>query len=524
MADPWLEAAVNQPRPSAPRPISVDEGRPSGVRTVNLNSRLSQEPEIPASAVFVDKNVVDLGQISNTPLAEDIAQNLIASTTSLMDATGLEKYRVKLPLTELYNANALAMESGYHQDQYREFSLNRKQQERPRGGAEINNARTNELLSEYYYRDENLTPQGINLPSSEPETSSTQEFLNQQVSKLNRSSESTNANVEQPRGRLGLEERRELRTRPGKGGVYESLIKAGIPEFEVQARVQAYANASDPEEGLKFLDPEYNANTVGKAEFADALDIVNARHNRYGEIVSGDLRNPEGEVRKSLRNSYKPMVQTKDGGFDPMERELGTVEGSVSVTPGVRPARGKGLSIAQNPEGYEKLKQAKLIEQNRLGEQYKKAIDDFGGQWDSLYQASLEDPSIPVRAPRRESRQIDTFDLDIPTRIIYDENGEPIGSTLYRDLLAPEVVEQVEKTGTAFVEDVPFAVNKARALADAEAFGDSMPELHERASAYTETGKALARIYEGSVKPLESSKTVQRDMGIAEDYNPLVKF
>jgi hypothetical protein len=42
MADPWLEAAVNQPRPSAPRPISVDEGRPSGVRTVNLNPGLSE--------------------------------------------------------------------------------------------------------------------------------------------------------------------------------------------------------------------------------------------------------------------------------------------------------------------------------------------------------------------------------------------------------------------------------------------------------------------------------------------------
>jgi hypothetical protein len=473
MADPWYETFSQRQEPSAPRPISVDEGRPSGVRTVNLN--------LPAGK---DNSAIDR-----------------TSSSMFGGATVTAAPHVE------------AMESGAYQDVKREVLPGRKQQEVPRGGAEINNstAKLNEGLEE------------------QAQVVDAQDFVQQalleaaQNSRLSEAAQKTNQRLSQPRGELGIKGRRALRSQPAQGGLYQQLMDLGIPEFEVKARTQAFANASDREEGLKFLNPEYNALTVGETEFANALGIVNARVNAAGNIVTGQLLNPEGDVRRSLKSAIKPRLVLKDDeSLDPIAGPLGAIDGSVSATPRVQ-AKG-GISIASDPESYELLKNERLITQRRLGEQFKLAIDEFGSSWDGLYQQSQQDPSIPIKAPRREARVIDAYDLEIPTRILYDEAGEPIGSELYKDLLGPEIVERVLKGEQVLVEDVPFMVNKARAIADAEAFGQQMPELQQKAEDYRQTGQALARLYEQKVKPLEASKTVQSDMGITEEYNPSTKL
>ena len=76
-----------------------------------------------------------------------------------------------------------------------------------------------------------------------------------------------------------------------------------------------------------------------------------------------------------------------------------------------------------------------------------------------------------------------------------------------------------------FVENVPFLVNKARAIETANQLGDSVPELQLEAEKYIETGRALASVYDQVVRPVEDSKLISRDLGaFPAEYDPLVKI
>lgn len=453
------------------------------------------------------------------------------------------------------SSHVTAMNTGAYQQTRRLSSPGKAQQEAPRGGAEILNnitaslnrqnqfenarARSQQRPSRVIVDPVSVLAQELNEGLIEDTASSAlpgravnpailrqlesaqeqaQNFANQKVSDIA---------LEDMTKQERIQERQAQRARPQKGGIYESLIKAGVPEFEVIARTQAYASSTEPlEVRARFLDPSFNAKTVGEKEFADALGVVNPRLNRRGEIVEGQLLNPEGDVRRSLAYATKSLIETKDGDtLDPVAEELGSVEGSVSVTPALGGTKGRGVS-ALSDEEYKKLKATRLVQQQVLGEQYKKAIDDFGTRWDEEHRkfVSGQNPNSSIQAPRVEGRVIDINDLDTVTRVEYGDDGELLNSTLYREQLPAETVERVERGEKVFIPDVPFMVNKQRAIQDAELYGDQMPELKVKASIYRNTGRGLASIYDQVVKPIESAKTVQRDLGLALDYDPEMKL
>ena len=266
--------------------------------------------------------------------------------------------------------------------------------------------------------------------------------------------------------------------------------------------MQEYANTGE----IRLLDPTFNAKTVGLKEFQEALNITDAVIDREGNILSGVLLNPEGEVRRSFRGSRSPVLETKDGDFDPTAEIFG-VPGASEVVSTPTPdltTRPQGVSAGSNPEEY-KTVQEKLLSKSKAArvsreiqnEQYKKAINDFGVTWDAL----VDDPLSDVSVPRRERRVVDAYDLDIPTRIESDSEGKLFATKLYRDQLDPEIVSRIEK-GEKIELDVPFLVNKERAIQDAEEFGSQMPELRAKANKYIETGTALENVYQEVVGDL----------------------
>lgn len=564
-------------RPSPAAPINVEEGRPRTVQTTDLNTpevdyieralgmfpqerRILEEASelggvrrvdvsdkgvptfvggvVPSQAAKQSrqaKTITSIDDVLKERAAEIQAQrqyrNELSSTANALinEIRGTGGTKI-VDLNPQASHAAQAMNSGAQQDARRNERLGGIQQETAKGGGEILQRNTSAA--------ENLQNESQAAPATDPQ-SKAQSFVDQVVQEIADNTEFTESqplssddrNFRQGIGRgsraskLGRSKVPGSR-RPGKGGVYEQLIKAGIPEVEVEARVQAYANSTEPAEiAARFLDPNFNANTVGQEKFADALGLVNVKLNKRNEIVQADFLNPEGEVRRSFSSSYKPTVETKDETFDPIAKELGTIEGMVSVTPGFRETKGKGVSASLNPEEYAELIKTTRVKQEVLGEQYKKRIDEFGEIWDQKYQESLNDPSIEIKAPRRESRYIDAFDLDLPTRIEYDETGEPLNSILYRDQLDQDIVARVEGGEQVFVENVPFLVNKARAIETANQLGDSVPELQLEAEKYIKTGKALASVYDQVVRPVEDSKLISRDLGnYTTEYDPLVKI
>ena len=301
---------------------------------------------------------------------------------------------------------------------------------------------------------------------------------------------------------------------------YVNLKNSGMHPFEIDARMQAYANSGD----LRLLHPHFNVDSVGAPEFSKALGVVNAQIATGPEgktqLVAGDLLNPQGETARSFRGSKGTPISTKDNDYDPMAEMFG-VEGGVEVTQAGEESLKGGASAASDPQGFAarqltavQNQQARRVTQQKQGEQFEKAIDDFGTRWDDLHrlQESGEEHT-GIHFPRRTVRPIDAYDLDIPTRIEADENGNLYPTRLFRDSLDPETVAKVE-AGQNIEVEVPYLVNKERAYADADAFGKQMPELRSIAAKYEETGATLTGHYSSIVAPYEGSEKV--NFGIQE--------
>ena len=310
--------------------------------------------------------------------------------------------------------------------------------------------------------------------------------------------------------KLSTERRREL----GDLNVV-NLRAMGLPEFEVNARMQQFANTGN----YDLLNPDFNARTVegGPTAFANALGIVNARVDEKGRVVSGELLNPQGETRRSLYGSKSSTVELAEGDFDPLAEMFG-VEGGAEVTGGG--VKGGASALTSPQEFVARQKQAletRRIDQSKLSEQYQMGIDNFAESWENLYKSG---PQTGIHFPAREQRVIDAYDLDIPTRIEADPaSGELYPTQRFRELLDEDTIGQV-LAGKEVEVEVPFLVNKQRALADAEAFGNRMPELQIKAAKYIETGKNLVPVYDQTVGSLGQSKYIQAGLMEGAYFEP----
>jgi hypothetical protein len=286
----------------------------------------------------------------------------------------------------------------------------------------------------------------------------------------------------------------------------QQLADANLPEFEINARIEAFANTGNRD----FLNPGYNAATVegGPRAFARALNIVNADVDRTGRIVSGDLVNPTGEVRRSFRGGQGTVMELKEGDYDPLAEMFGT-EGGIEVVQTVDPSSKSLVSDSQEFLASQSAKlETRRIKQEKLSEQFQLAIDKFANQWDTLYG---QGPTTGIYFPTKEVRAIDAYDLDIPTRIEADEDGNLYPTQRFREMLDEDTISRVE-AGEKVEVKVPFLVNKERAIADAEAFGKQIPELRVKAQQYIDTGRTLTDVYERTVGGLGQNKYVQQGL------------
>lgn len=311
--------------------------------------------------------------------------------------------------------------------------------------------------------------------------------------------------------KLSTERRREL----GDLNVI-NLRATGMPEFEVNARMQQFANTGN----YDLLNPDFNARTVegGPTAFANALGIVNARVDERGRVISGELLNPQGETKRSLYGSKGSTVTLSEEDFDPLAEMFG-VEGGVEVTGGGS-TKG-GVSALTSPQEFverqKKNLETRRIDQAKISEQYQMGIDNFAESWESLYKTG---PQTGIHFPTREQRIIDSYDLDIPTRIEADPaTGELYPTQRFRELLDQDIVDRV-LSGEKIEAEVPFLVNKERAIADAEAFGKQMPELQLKAARYIETGRNLVSVYEQTVGDLGNSKYIQAGLMEGAYFEP----
>lgn len=265
---------------------------------------------------------------------------------------------------------------------------------------------------------------------------------------------------------------------------YKDLQTAQLPEFEINARMQAYASTGDK----ALLNPNVNSKTIGHYEYLKALGVRNAKVNDQMQLVDGELVNPEGDVRMSAfakkQTAVSEMLNDVDTeSYDPISEQV------TGLTQGA----------STSPASF------------KLSEQYDKAIQDFRGEWDSHVRenvermASSEGDYSDIVMPARAERRVDFQDLDIPVNIEKDSEGQVLSRTLYRDILPPEVVSQIEK-GENVVLDVPFKVNKGRAYLDYK----TNPTLTNKVVAkdYQRTGRALVQLYQKHVGPYEESKYI----------------
>jgi hypothetical protein len=269
---------------------------------------------------------------------------------------------------------------------------------------------------------------------------------------------------------------------------YKDLQEAGLPDFEINARMQAYANTGEK----ALLNPGVNSKTLGHAEFLKVLGVRNAKIDNQLRLIDGELVNPEGDVRMSAFARTQPNVTEKltessSRPYDPTSESVTGLTGSVSVAP------------------------ATFKENVQLSEQYDKAIEDFRAEWDLNVRKNVEhfetgQPDYSdIVMPARAERLVDADDLDIPVRIEKDSEGRVLNRTLYRDILSPETVAQVE-SGQQVKLDVPYMVNKGRAYLDYR----RNPTLENKATAldYKRTGRALVNKYNKIVGPYEGSKYI----------------
>lgn len=279
----------------------------------------------------------------------------------------------------------------------------------------------------------------------------------------------------------------------------QKLYDAGLDEFEITARINAYAQYGKSE----FLDPGYNANTVGAANFARTLDIVQPEFDRAGNLIAGDFAAgqqtvyaggekyetlPEGEIRRSAFASQQPRsVRTRsqdEEQWEPISEALTGLTG--------------GVSTAAVP-----MKQS---------EQYEQAIDNFRGHWDEGVRSYLAGQPSFITRPARRNRLVDAFDLDLPVRLRnvegLNEEGQLVTkreAILYRDVLPPDTVAAIER-GEQMNLDVPFLVDKNRAIAVAQA--NPTPENRLDAEHYRMTGRALVRAHQKIVEPFVNDQYI----------------
>jgi hypothetical protein len=292
--------------------------------------------------------------------------------------------------------------------------------------------------------------------------------------------------------------------------VMQKLYDSGLGDFEINARVNAFAQYGKTE----FLDPEYNAATVGPENFARTLEIAGPEFDNAGRLIGGEYASgtqtvyagkekyttlPEGEAKRSAFASQQPAPvrtrsQNDEEKWEPISEALTGLTG--------------GVSTAAVP-----IKQS---------EQYEQAINNFRGYWDEQLNTHISGGRSSITRPARENRYVDTFDLDLPVRLKkvegLSEQGELVAKTqtvLYRDILTPEQVADIER-GVPTVLDVPFLVNKNRAIEVAKA----NPTIQNRLDAehYRATGRALTRAHAEIVGPYASDEFIA-DLEPARFFN-----
>jgi hypothetical protein len=284
----------------------------------------------------------------------------------------------------------------------------------------------------------------------------------------------------------------------------QKLYDAGLDDFEINARINAFAQYNKPE----FLDPNYNAATVGPENFARTLDVNAPEFDRSGRLIGGEYASgsqtlqllkkeqevegtynvpefvtvPEGEIKRSAFASQQPRPvrtrsQNDEETWEPISEALTGLTGGVSTA---------AVPLMQS-------------------EQYQEAINNFRGYWDDQVRAHRAGEQSSITRPARRNRLVDSYDLDMPVRLrnveTQNEAGDLIKTTetvLYRDTLPQETVEAIER-GEQMNLDVPFLVDKNRAIAVAEA----NPTVQNRLDAeqYKATGRALVRAHQKIVGP-----------------------
>ena len=265
---------------------------------------------------------------------------------------------------------------------------------------------------------------------------------------------------------------------------YKDLLDAQLPEFEINARMQSYANTGDK----ALLNPNVNSKTIGHYEYLKALGVRNAKVNSQMQLIDGELVNPEGDVRMSAFAKKQTAVSETLNNVD-----------TESYDPISEQVTGLTQGASTSPASF------------KLSEQYDKAIQDLRGEWDSNVRenvrrmATNEGDYSDIVMPARTERRVDFQDLDIPVNIEKDSEGQVLSRTLYRDTLSPEIVSQIEK-GENVILDVPFKVNKSRAYLDYK----TNPTLTNKVVAkdYQRTGRALVQLYQKHVGPYEESKYI----------------
>ena len=286
----------------------------------------------------------------------------------------------------------------------------------------------------------------------------------------------------------------------------QKLYDAGLDNFEINARINAFAQYNKPE----FLDPNYNVATVGPENFARTLEVNAPEFDRSGRLIGGEYASgsqtvevvagsplkrsagpalpskyvtlPEGEIKRSAFASQQPRPvrtrsQNDEETWEPISEALTGLTGGVSTA---------SVPLMQS-------------------EQYQEAINNFRGYWDDQVRAHLAGEQSSITRPARRNRLVDSYDLDMPVRLrnveTRNEAGDLVKTTetvLYRDVLPQETVEAIER-GEQMNLDVPFLVDKNRAIAVAEA----NPTVQNRLDAeqYKATGRALVRAHQKIVGP-----------------------
>jgi hypothetical protein len=478
---------------------------------------LAGRPKSQAAQTGLGVNKTDLSNISATrviPAPSRIADPSSGSATtpaaipqSTVDLSAVSVPKTPSPTPAFDIDDFLAQNEGLYR---RLVTAEDTKEKRVLGAQFFEQLRSGQ--EQVYDAPSTLLPTRANQPGSFTDLTSIQDSLlnqarNQQVNAV----ESGEDQVAQRAQRKTMSLRRsgELQNSPA----LESLYKSGLDEFEINARINAFAQYGKSE----FLDPEYNASTVGPENFARTLDINAPEFDRTGRLVGGEyaagsrtvqltkgtaLKNtagpalppkyvklPEGEIKRSAFASQQPrpvrtLSQNDEERWEPISEALTGLTGGVSTA---------AVPIMQS-------------------EQYQGAINSFRDYWDDQVRSHLSGGQSSITRPARRNRLVDSYDLDLPVRLrnveARNEAGDLIKTTetvLYRDTLPKETVEAIER-GEQMNLDVPFLVDKNRAIAVAEA--DPTVANRLDAEQYKSTGRALVRAHQKIVGPYSADQFV----------------